>query len=110
MQAAPWSRCAMWASGVRWVVSECSSVLLVAVTTAVTRWQLILCAAFGDPPPSFALGHRGAESPRAGSVDPQAFVERYASWMAAGPAGKLGDLAMARKRSSLPVEILLFLL
>jgi len=29
----------MWACGVRQVVFECGTVLLVAVTTAVTRWH-----------------------------------------------------------------------
>jgi hypothetical protein len=38
MQASPGSDGATWACGVRWVVSECSMVLLVAVKTAVTWW------------------------------------------------------------------------
>ena len=39
MQATPGPDRATWACGVRRMVSECSTVLLVAVKTAVTRWQ-----------------------------------------------------------------------
>jgi hypothetical protein len=39
MQASARSDRAAWECGVRRVVSECSRVLLVAVKTAVTRWQ-----------------------------------------------------------------------
>ncbi len=39
MQASPQSDDATWGYGVRRVVSGCSTVLLVAVKTAVTRWQ-----------------------------------------------------------------------
>jgi hypothetical protein len=39
MQATPGSDRATWACDVRWVVFECSTVLRVAVKTAVTWWQ-----------------------------------------------------------------------
>jgi hypothetical protein len=39
MRAGPCSDRATWACGVRRVVLECGTVLLVAVRTAVTRWQ-----------------------------------------------------------------------
>jgi hypothetical protein len=58
MHAGPWSDRATWACGVRWVVSECGTVLLVAVTTAVTRSQ-----------PGILPDHRSGVRPTARSTE-----------------------------------------